>query len=112
MKSGVHPPTLCPLDHIMSVIGGKWKSTILCKLGLFGPMRFNVLLREVTPISSRILSKQLKEMESDGIIERDAKDYGVSYSITPKGESLLPVLRVMLKWSLDNRPLNTITSFD
>ncbi len=96
-------PTLCPMDYTLGVIGGKWKPTIICKLAQFGPMRYNNLLREVYPISSRILSKQLKELESDGIVSRTEEHPYVIYAITERGKTLRPVLLAMQEWAMRNR---------
>lgn len=101
-------PTLCPTDYTLGVIGGKWKPTILCKLSQFGPMRYSVLLREVHPISSRILSKQLREMEEDGIVTRNEERHNVIYSITEKGKTLRPVLEAMREWGVSNQPLGLV----
>ncbi|NLL94787.1 MAG: helix-turn-helix transcriptional regulator [Thermoplasmatales archaeon] len=93
-------PTLCPADYTLGIIGGKWKSTIICKLHQHGPMRYNTLLREVNPISSRILSKQLRELEADGIVSRSEEPPNVIYAITERGETLGPVLEALRNWAV------------
>jgi len=106
LMSGSNTPRIdCALDAAMSVIEGRWKAPILCKLAMKGSMRFNQILRELDSISPRILAKQLKEMEQDGLISRlerpDVHMY-VEYSITRKGLSLCPALRMLADWALDN----------
>ena len=93
----------CTIDATMSVIEGRWKGTILCMLCLNGPMRFSDLQRRIGSITSRILSKQLKELEADGMVDRmvDASSkLRVEYSLTPKGHSIIPVLRSLAEWGL------------
>lgn len=95
----------CAVDGVMSVIGGKWKSTILCLLLQNDKLRFSQLRRRIPPISPRILSKQLKELVDDGIVFREEMTSGphhVEYSITEKGKSLQPVLECMADWGLEN----------
>lgn len=70
-----------------------------------GPLRFNELQRRLGSITHRTLSKLLKEMEADGLVER--RDYGeipprVDYLLTPKGKSLQPVLQAMEDWAQTN----------
>ena len=110
--SGITPRMNCAVDATMSVIEGRWKTVILCKLYRQGPLRFNQMIREIEGISPRILAKQLKEMESDGIIAR--KSYAeippkVEYSITEKGLSLGPILKAMADWGLKNMFSNRVT---
>ena len=69
-------------------------------------MRFNELQRALGPITHRTLSRTLKEMESDGLVER--RDRGeipprVDYSLTARGRSIEPVLVAMHEWALNNR---------
>ena len=101
----------CAVDAAMSVIEGRWKSTIICLLAQSKEMRFNELLRKIDGVSSRILSKQLKELEADGMILR--REYGesarrVSYSLTEKGSSLLPILSDLARWGRENMFSNRV----
>ena len=93
----------CAVDSAMSVIEGRWKCTIICKLASKGDMRFNELLNDIGEISSRMLSRQLKELENDGIVHRevdDSRSLKVFYSLTEKGRTLLPILRDLAEWGL------------
>ena len=60
----------CSIDAAMSVIEGRWKGTIICMLYMDGTLRFSELQKKIGEITSRILSKQLKELESDGMVTR------------------------------------------
>ncbi len=96
----------CCLDAAMRVIEGRWKCTILCMLVKEGPMRFSELQRGIGDITSRILSKQLKELEADGMVDRtvaDDRKLRVTYSITEKGESIRPALEVLARWGSDHQ---------
>ena len=110
--NGITPRMNCAVDATMSVIEGRWKTVILCKLYMNGPMRFNQLMRSIDGVSPRILTKQLKEMESDGIILRTSYPEippRVEYSVTERGESLVPVLKAMADWGLRNMFQNRVT---
>ena len=84
----------------MDVAGSKWKGVALYHL-LTRTKRFNQLKRDVGDVSQRMLTKQLRELEADGLIER--KVYAVvppkvEYSLTSKGETLRPLLEFLRIW--------------
>ncbi|MEM6841795.1 MAG: winged helix-turn-helix transcriptional regulator [Bacteroidota bacterium] len=86
----------------MGKIGGKWKPIII-HLIRKGANRFGILERGIVGITKQMLTKQLREMEQDGILSR--KIYPeipprVEYSFTPYGESLFPVIDAMSQWGL------------
>lgn len=90
----------CPVETTLSVIEGRWKVMIIHQL-LAGTRRFNQLQRELGGITHRTLTKQLRELEEDGLVQR--KDYGeipprVEYSLTPLGLSLKTILHAMEVW--------------
>lgn len=94
----------CPVEYTLSLIAGKWKVMIIYYL-LQGTKRFNQLQRELSGITHRSLSKQLKEMEQDGLIVRtDHKEIPprVEYSLSPLGKSLKSVLNSMHEWGEQN----------
>jgi DNA-binding HxlR family transcriptional regulator len=91
--------------YTLSVIGGKWKMLILYLLAENQPVRFNDMKRKIGAITFKTLSSQLKELEADGMVKR--KEYPqippkVEYSLTPKGESLLPLLEQLCEWGEKN----------
>ncbi len=105
----------CCVDAAMSVIEGRWKGTILCMLALEGPMRFSELQRKIGDVTSRILSKQLKELEADGMITRTVvpdKQVKVEYELTSKGKSILPILRMLGIWGATNQCIQVIVPTD
>lgn len=90
----------CPVETTLRVIGGRWKVLVIHHL-LDGVKRFNELHRLLGGISPRTLTKQLREMERDGVVHRTAHPEippRVEYSLTPLGRSLAPVLQAMDAW--------------
>ena len=89
-----------PVNTTLNVIGGKWKPLILWYLSQ-KTYRFNELQREISNITQKMLTQQLRELEENRIISR--KIYAeippkVEYSITEYGKTLSPVLDSMAKW--------------
>ncbi len=94
------------ISDSMSILSGKWKFHILgtliegCNLG------FMDLLREIDGIGSKMLSKELKDLEMNRLINRkvmDTKPITVEYSITEYGKTLSPVIGALAKWGVDYR---------
>ncbi len=105
----------CCIDAAMSVIEGRWKCTILCLLCKEGPMRFAELQRRIGEISSRILSKQLKELEEDGMVLRTVgsdRKLCVTYSLSSKGMSVLPALAALAEWGARYQMMQVIVPSD
>ncbi|MDR0523757.1 MAG: helix-turn-helix transcriptional regulator [Candidatus Methanoplasma sp.] len=106
------PKIDCALDAVMHMIGGRWKTAILCKLCTKGDLRFNQLLRELEAVSPKILTRQLRELEDDGLISREERGgAAVEYSLTELGRSLGPALAPLLEWALRNMFSNMV-AFD
>ena len=90
----------CSVEAALDVIGGKWKPLILWKLG-DGIMRFSELQRSLPGVNAKMLTKQLRELEEDGIILRTVYPEvppRVEYSITDFGKTLIPVLQALCEW--------------
>jgi DNA-binding HxlR family transcriptional regulator len=89
----------CPVDTFINVVKGKRKGTII--LHLFqGDKRYSELVKLLTDISERMLTKQLKELEADGLINRTVFPEvppRVEYSLTKLGKEIHPVLKGMYK---------------
>jgi DNA-binding HxlR family transcriptional regulator len=90
----------CALDVTMDFIGGKWKAVVLWYLRNCHK-RFGELKKLIPDITEKMLSLQLKQLEKDGIVQR--KIYPevpprVEYSMTKKGETILPVLEALAEW--------------
>lgn len=90
----------CPVEATLEVVGGKWKGAILYHL-LEKTHRFGELKRAMSTISQHMLTKQLRELERDGIIHREVFPEvppRVEYSVTETGESLREIVTLMRKW--------------
>ena len=91
----------CPITHSMNIIGNKWTSIIVYVLAN-RKLRFGELAIRIDKISRKVLSNQLKEMELRGIVNRESyaeTPPRVEYSLTKKGEDLLPILNQLCAWS-------------
>ena len=94
----------CSVIATLKIFATKWKPCILCYLGE-KPMRYNELYRIIPNISRKMLSEHLKELEADELIRRipyDQKLQKVEYSLTEKGESLMPLLYTLQDWGMDH----------
>ena len=90
----------CAMDVTMNFIGGKWKTVVLWYLRN-KTLRFGELKKQIPDITEKMLSIQLKSLEEDGLIKREAFDeipLRVQYSMTEFGKSLIPILEAISKW--------------
>ena len=97
----------CPVESTIEAIGGRWKVLIIHHL-LDGTRRFGELTRLLKGVSARTLTRQFRELEDSGIIDRYVHQQippKVEYSLTPLGLKLKPVLYAMHDWGaeLENR---------
>ena len=97
--------TKCPVEYTVSIISDKWKILIIRDL-LEKEKRYSELMKSVVGISDKVLAKNLRELEQDGIINR--KVYAVvppkvEYSLTEKGQELKQILKDMEKFGLKYR---------
>ena len=97
----------CPVRATMDVIEGKWKPIIVNALKL-STLRFGQLRRHVPEASRKVLTDQLRELEADKVILREASEHRwerVTYKLSPYGRTLVPVLTAMAKWGKRHRKL-------
>jgi len=97
----------------LKVIGGKWKPLILECLRKGEAKRYSEILRYVEDAPKKTLTTQLRELEEDGIIQRNvipAVPPQVEYSLTEHGKTLNPVLDAMCAWGYANRNGNYVLS--
>ncbi len=87
--------TNCPVRATMQIIGGKWKPIILYYIKTERVCRFSELERYIPHITKKMLTQQLRELESDGIVNRK--------SYPQYGKSLKPILQLMADWGLAHR---------
>ena len=93
----------CALQEILEVIGGKWSMSIIYAL-FAGKKRFSELERLIPRINTRMLVKELKNMEANGIVTRKVfatVPPTVEYTLTVKGRKLEPIINELYKWGLE-----------
>lgn len=97
-----HDEKLCPkYERAVSIIGKRWTPLIIRVL-LDRPRRFGEITDIVAGLSDRVLSERLKELEDEGIVERQVfpeTPVRITYSLTPKGHGLQQVLEELQRWS-------------
>jgi DNA-binding HxlR family transcriptional regulator len=94
----------CPVTRTLEVMGGRWKTVVLHYLNQ-GPRRTSELSRLIPHISGKMLTQQLRELENDGVLKRKVYNQvppKVEYSLTPRGETLRPIIVAMCAWAAEN----------
>ncbi|MGN0106726.1 MAG: winged helix-turn-helix transcriptional regulator, partial [Hominilimicola sp.] len=92
----------CPLEYGLEVFGGKWNSRIICVLAAKKVLRYSELRKEMGNITDAVLAASLKELITNEIIIRKSYDEippRVEYSLSEKGNSVVPILQSICKWS-------------
>ena len=84
----------CSVACTADIIGAKWTAVLVHDLSE-GPRRFSELERSLPGISPRTLSERLRVLEQEGIIQRTTARRRVDYTLTEKGEALLPIIDAM-----------------
>ena len=100
MRDAAFCLSVCAVTRTMGVLGGKWKLIIISYLAQ--PRRFGQLAQRLSLISRKVLTEQLKELEEDGIVRREAfaeLPPRVEYSLTEHGRALLPILDQLCAWN-------------
>jgi DNA-binding HxlR family transcriptional regulator len=95
----------CPAERAIYFLGGKWKIRILFTLFNNKKVRFNELKKVLKTITQQMLSKQLKELETDGIVNRKVYQVvppKVEYSLAEFGLSVIPILKSFSDWNRKN----------
>ena len=99
-----NPLADCPLTAAFAAVGGKWKLTIIYWLA-HEEHHFSGLLRRVAPISHKVLTEQLRELEADGIVARTASGpvpMPVRYDLTDYGRTVLPLVENARVWGMQH----------
>jgi DNA-binding HxlR family transcriptional regulator len=93
---------VCPHFHAaIELIGKRWTGAIVSALG-DGPLRFAEVARAVPGLSDRLLSQRLRELEEEGLVEREVEagtPVRVTYSLTEKGADLGPAISEVKTWA-------------
>ena len=94
------------ISDTMSILSGKWKFHILGTLIQGNKLGFMDLLREIDGIGSKMLSKELQDLEVNQLISRtvmNTKPITVEYAVTDYGATLAPVINELVKWGINYR---------
>ena len=95
---------VCPYYHqAVELVGKRWTGAIVGTL-LPAPRRFSEIAQAIPQISDRLLSMRLRELEAEGIVERqvyDGSPVRVEYTLTPKGAALEPAISALRSWARD-----------
>ena len=100
-----YDPNICPVRHVMDQIGDKWSILVLTGLKA-DSMRFSELKRAIPDVSQRMLTKTLRGLERDGLVDRmvtPTTPPRVDYNLTDLGCSLVKVLEPVAAWALEQR---------
>lgn len=98
----------CDLTYAVCMIGGRWKLLILCKLE-HGKLRFSELRDQISGITERMLTLQLRELEKEGLVKRTV--YAevpprVDYALTEIAHALVPIWSQLSEWGAKHRKIN------
>jgi DNA-binding HxlR family transcriptional regulator len=94
----------CPLNRAVAALADKWKILIIIALQ-HRTSRFNELLRELEGIAPKVMVRQLRSLEADGLVERTVYPEvppRVEYALTAAGRTLLPILNALQRWVVEN----------
>lgn len=99
---------ICPVEHSVQLLGGKWKLPIIHALVKTEIIRFKELERMIIGITPKMLTTQLRSLEADGLVER--KIYAtvpptVEYKLSEVGKSIKPMIEELEKWGLYHQSL-------
>ena len=100
----------CPVEATLELIGGKYKALILWHLA-DATLRFSELRSRITSATPKMLTQQLRELESDKLLHREVFPVippKVEYSLTELGRSLMPVLVAMRDWGANYLRTNEV----
>jgi len=95
------------VNDTMNVLNGKWKIPIIAVL-LYGKRRFTEMEKAIPKINPRMLSKELRDLENNGIVKRTVQNtvpVTIEYELTESGYCFKKVLNVMLEWGLEHREI-------
>jgi DNA-binding HxlR family transcriptional regulator len=107
LKALYPDPDNCPVRNVLDQLAGKWSVLILSALAT-RPYRFGALKREIGDISQRMLTQTLRDLQADGMIEREVfptTPPSVEYRLSPLGRSFMGPLNTLVDWAMANHPI-------
>ena len=100
----INQKQLCPFLNVMELLGGKWKIFIIARIDENKKIRFNELKRLINNISPQVLARKLDEMRKDGLVVKIInKSQNVEYKLSEFGNSAIPIISALKKWSLGRK---------
>jgi DNA-binding HxlR family transcriptional regulator len=96
---------IMPVRDALDVISGKWKLPIIIAIGR-GHKRFRDIERSIPKITSKVLSKELKDLETHKLLKRtvyDSQPVAVEYTLTAYAATLNPVIHALQHWGMQHR---------
>ncbi|MDI9882271.1 winged helix-turn-helix transcriptional regulator [Flectobacillus longus] len=101
-----HKKAMLAVQDSMDVLSGKWKINIISSICYYNKRRFSDILNDVNGISNKMLSKELKELETNKIIKRtvlETQPITVQYELTEHGKTLQTIIRNLTDWGRRHR---------
>ena len=89
-----------PIRNSVKSLGAKWTLLILRDIGFLKLKRFGEVRRNNPGLTARVLSKRLRDMQNEGLIQRKVSKDGVTYNLTSKGEDAVFILLAFLRFGL------------
>ncbi|MGL4760800.1 MAG: winged helix-turn-helix transcriptional regulator [Sarcina sp.] len=105
----------CHFELTLDIIGGKWKPIIMYYIGKEKVVRYGELKKLIPNINERMLTRQLRELEEDKLINREVYREvppRVEYSLTEVGESVIPVLNSLRSWGLSYNDIYKVVKIE
>lgn len=97
---------LCPLEGVIDLISKKWALLIINEIGNHGQIRYSDIMKELKEISPKTLADMLKELQKEGLIERQAFNEippRVEYTLTKEGRKLRRAIIPILEWAISKK---------
>lgn len=101
-----HKKQIMAVHDAMDVLNGKWKISIISSICYYNQRRFSDILNDVSGISNKMLSKELKELEVNKLVKRtvlDTQPVTVQYNLTEYGLTLQTIINNLAEWGMKHR---------
>jgi len=101
-----HKKEMMAVQDSMDVLSGKWKVSIISSICYYNKRRFSDILNDVSGISNKMLSKELKELEINKLVKRtvlDTQPITVQYELTEHGKTLQTIINNLTDWGIEHR---------
>jgi DNA-binding HxlR family transcriptional regulator len=101
-----HKKEIMAVHDAMDVLSGKWKISIISSICYYNERRFSDILSDVSGISNKMLSQELKELEINKLIKRTVQDtqpITVKYNLTEYGRTLQHIIHDLADWGTKHR---------